>query len=84
MMLSSTIASLSLDIEETCCRNGKINSGFMFSEFTDVQHLPGFRLGRVSASSVYWKHLIITLECQAACKNSEQLRIEVVLDFPVN
>lgn len=54
-MLSSTIASLSLDIEETCCRNGKINSGFMFLEFTDVQHLPGFRLGRVSASSVYCK-----------------------------
>lgn len=27
----------------------------MFLEFTDVQHLPGFRLGRVSASSVYCK-----------------------------
>lgn len=59
--------------QDLCFQNLQMFSTYLVSD-----------LGESRLLQFTGKHLIITLECQAACKNSEQLRIEVVLDFPVN
>lgn len=59
--------------QDLCFQNLQMFSTYLVSD-----------LGESRLLQFTGKHLIIMLECQAACKNSEQLRIEVVLDFPVN